>query len=299
MAVSIADGLMEARKLQLLIFRNNNNEKFMEGSICKIMNNLPWSPNLKVVDFSRSRIKEDQFETFNKNLFKLISMSRTIEYLNLSGVGHVFDKFKHDTFKAIAQNQSLKYLDLSHCANERDECDIKRLAHCIAINSESPRGKLEELILNGFFANHDQFYKLIERLWVTEQLKEKWFGDEELAKTMSLDTKIRKYVCRIKTLSINKCKFTENTKWTTEMIKNYENGIELPVSRFVRFFGIFQNLEKLGMRDCGYLPWDQVMAAIKGGIHREEKRDIMDEKMGNKLKYWDLSNWTTITDDDF
>ena len=123
----------------------------MEGSICKVMNNLPWSPNLKVVDFARSKIKEDQFETFNKNLFKLISMSRTIEYLNLSGVGAVFDKFKPDTFKALAQNQSLKYLDLSHCSVERNECEIKRFAHAVAINSESPRGKLDELILNGFF----------------------------------------------------------------------------------------------------------------------------------------------------
>lgn len=297
-AVSIADGLMEARKLQLLIFRNNNN-KFLEGSICKIMNNLPWSPNLKVVDFSKSKINEDQFETFNKNLFKLLSMSRTIEYFNISHVGNVFDNFKHDTFKALAQNHSLKYLDMSYTSTVRDECDIKRFAHSIAINSEDPKGKLEELILNGFFANQDQFYKLIERLWVTEQLKEKWFGDEEVAKTMSLDTKVRNYTCRIKTLSINKCKFTENSKWSKEQIKNYENGIELPVSRFVRFLGIFQNLEKLGMNHCGNLPWDQMMASIKGGIHREEKRDIINEKMGNKLKYWDLSNDSTISNDDF
>lgn len=55
-AVSIADGLMECRKLEFFSFVDNNS-LCMEGSVCQVMSNLPWSPNLKVVDFSKSRIK--------------------------------------------------------------------------------------------------------------------------------------------------------------------------------------------------------------------------------------------------
>jgi hypothetical protein len=44
-------------------------------------------------------------------------------------------------------------------------------------------------------------------MWVNEQLKEKWFGDDEAAKKMQLEFKIRKFICGIKTFSINSCGF--------------------------------------------------------------------------------------------
>jgi hypothetical protein len=79
----------------------------------------------------------------------------------------------------------------------------------VAINSENPKGKLETLIMDNFFANFKDIAVFIERMWVTEQLKEKWYGDEIVAETMGYESKIRKYICSIKTLSIDGCNLSD------------------------------------------------------------------------------------------
>lgn len=221
-------------------------------------------------------------------------MSRSVEYLNLSDIGTVFDKFKIDNFKALGQNVSLKYLDLTNCSIERFETDIKRLAHAVAINSQNPRGQLQELILDNFFSNYHHLDKFLERMWVTEQLKERWFGDEEVAEAMPNEDKTRHFVCDLKTLVIDGCNLSVDSPtgfWTKKQVEDYENGIVQPMGRFPSLFSTMSKLEKLSMKNCciSELQISQLKAAIKGNVQKEEKRDITNPKISNALKYWNLS----------
>lgn len=111
---------------------------------------------------------------------------------------------------------------------------------------------------------------------------------------MSFDQKIRNFTCGLKTFSIKGCDFLIGKQapvWDRETIKTYEKGVENAIFRFVRMFFIFEKLEKLDMANCNITAGIlcHMKASILGGIPKEEKRDLINQKLPDKLKYWNLS----------
>jgi hypothetical protein len=135
-AKSIADGLMRAKKLELLIFTGNN----CPTGITSLLYNLAFSPKLTILELNQSYISN--MNEFNENLTKLVSISGAIEYLNVSGIA-CFASFKQEFFKALGENISLKYLDFSNTGTGYSQ--VQWLAHSLAINAEN-KGSIRELI---------------------------------------------------------------------------------------------------------------------------------------------------------
>ena len=77
----IADGLMRAKKLEILKINNN---KGMTSSVQQIIYNLAFSPKIRVIDMSDTSSGSD---VVAEALYKLIKISGAIEVLNLANSG--------------------------------------------------------------------------------------------------------------------------------------------------------------------------------------------------------------------
>lgn len=234
-AKGIADGLMRAKKLEYLEFRSNSCTK----GITNLLYNLAFAPKLAVLDLSGNGIFDQA--NFVENLQKLISISGSIEYLNLGNL-QVFHKFQADMFKAIGENTSLKYLDLTNTNNLNQTQNIPNLAHAIAINARN-KGAIEELFLGRVLAGHDSYLMFVNNLWTSTYFEERWYGDTYKADKMAGEEREKKFLCNLKTLDLSNanivCPGFNYEKYMKQITK------ELP--EWLRLFSICDKLQYLNL----------------------------------------------------
>lgn len=254
-AKSIADGLMRAKKLEYLVFNSNR----CTVGITNLLYNLAFSPKLTVLDLSSSGVSN--VNDFNENLTKLVSISGSIEYLNLNGV-YTFSNFKQDFFKALGENTSLKYLDFSNSNNSSTHTNVGYLAHALAINAES-KGNISELIGQNLM-NYGQFSTFINDMWTNAHLKETWYGDAYKAEKMGGTDREKSFICNLKTLDIMGATISCACFNYEKYIKEISNGMP----EWVKLFILGSKLEKLGLESTGLTAnhFESLRAALDKGL---------------------------------
>lgn len=254
-AKSIADGLMRAKKLEFLKFQQNLCGK----GIINLLYNLAFSPKLTVLDLQRSTVYNNI--EFVENLQKLVSISGSIEYLNIQSI-YCFNNFKLDFFKALGENTSLKYLNFNHTLCSGSYVNHQNLAHALAINADS-KGSIEELFLDGTMPS-SQYTVFINNMWTNNHLKETWYGDSYKAEKMGGTDREKKFLCNLKTLSINQAKINCASFNYEKYIKEITNGMP----EWVKLFILGSKLKKLGLQQTGLNVnhFESLRAALDKGL---------------------------------
>lgn len=252
-AKSIADGLMRAKKLELLIFTGNN----CPGGITSLLYNLAFSPKLTILELNQSYISN--MNEFVENLTKLVSISGAIEYLNISGIT-CFANFKQEFFKALGENISLKYLDFSNTGTGYTQ--VQWLAHSLAINAEN-KGSIRELITENTI-NQSNYSIFITSLWTNPHLYETWYGDLHKAEKMGGTDREKKFICNLTTLTLNGCAIQCAEFNYEKYIKEIASGMP----EWVKLFITCNKLKKLGLQNCGLTTkhFETLRAALEKGL---------------------------------
>lgn len=252
-AKSIADGLMRAKKLELLIFTGNN----CPGGITSLLYNLAFSPKLTILELNQGYISN--LNEFNENLTKLVSISGAIEYLNISGIT-CFPYFKQEFFKALGENISLKYLDFSNTGTGNTQ--VQWLAHSLAINAEN-KGSIKELITENTI-NSSNYSTFITSLWTNPHLYETWYGDLHKAEKMGGTDREKKFICNLTTLTLNGCAI----QCTDFNYEKYIKEIASGMPEWVKLFVTCNKLKKLSLQNCGLTTkhFDTLRAALEKGL---------------------------------
>lgn len=101
----IADGLMRAKQLEILILKNNCT---MGSKVSTIIYNLAFSPKIRHIDLSYTVCASADVA---EAIFKLIKISGAIEVLNL-GITGINNHLSSDFYAALGENKTLKYINL-------------------------------------------------------------------------------------------------------------------------------------------------------------------------------------------
>lgn len=96
---------MRAKKLEILRFKNVSS---IHQGISPILYNLAFSPRIKYVDISDIGTIRG-YQECAEAIYKLIKISGSIEYLNMSNTG-IFAMLTEDFFKALGENKTLRSL---------------------------------------------------------------------------------------------------------------------------------------------------------------------------------------------
>lgn len=239
---SIADGIMRAKKIQFFVFDSSgpNDYECLEN----LSYNLAFSRALSVLKLcSNASYPGIVKPTIMQNLSKLLSISASIEYINISRLPLAKDS-NLDFFKALAQNVSLKYLDISGTNTTED--GVKNLAHSLAINAEN-KGSLRHLISNAMGVNKKYVYQFIREIWTSAQKHEEWFGEKTKANQMGGADRKRKYNCNLETLSLDSY-LVPCIKFNQE---RYKKKIKDALPGWIYIFAHCPNLKKLSLRYNG------------------------------------------------
>lgn len=105
----IADGLMRAKKLEVLKMRDNKN---MRDSASQIVYNLAFSPKIRVIDFGNS---PSGYASVAESIFKLVKISGAIEVLNLENTG-LRAHLTKDFYVSLGDSKTLNVLNISENA---------------------------------------------------------------------------------------------------------------------------------------------------------------------------------------
>lgn len=172
-AKDIADGLMRAKKLEVLKIRGNYS---MGTGLNSIVYNLAFSPKLRFLDvFQCVNANADYAEA----LQKLLQISGAIEVLNI-GHTNVFAHLKEAFYMALGQSKSLIYLNMDHSAT----CNTyPQLAKAIAMNAKLS-GSLKIVSLEKWFQSSATFKAFLAGMMVSNYDHEMWYGDKKAAAKM-------------------------------------------------------------------------------------------------------------------
>ena len=233
---AIADGLMRAKKLEFLQFRNQASC----SGINNLLYNLAFAPKLTVLDLSDNQITDKNI--FTENLSKLLAISPCIEYLAIAQLS-VMNNLPMDFFKAIGENITLSYLDLTRNYSNNKNVFIC-LAQAVAINA-SRRGALEQLFLNHSLAR-GKLEVFLNSMWTSEYLQEVWYGDSTKAEKMGGEKRDRKYLCNLRVLEL------DGAPINTVVFKyeKYMDEISKVLPDWLRLFTNSPKLETLSLRSC-------------------------------------------------
>lgn len=193
-AKDIADGLMRAKKLEVLKLRFNSS---LYNGIGPILYNLAFSPRIKYIDLTSCNIGNNANVT--EALYKLIKISGSLEHLILNNTG-VFS-MSQDFFVALGENKTLKSLHIDATSRYTNDFASK-LGKACAMNAKK-NGSLEALSCkNGF--NMSTICSFVDALSISEQDHEYWYGDSATAGNMSGEDLEKKQFSAIKYLDIEK-----------------------------------------------------------------------------------------------
>lgn len=254
-AKGIADGLMRAKKLEYLEFRNNSSSK----GITNLLYNLAFAPKLTVLDLSGNSVSD--YETFVENLQKLISISGSIEYLNVARLS-IFNHLKLDFFKSIGENTSLKYLDFTDTNPTNSTNSIAYMAHSVAINSKH-HGALEELHLGGVLSGYNGYDTFVNNLYTSPYFEETWYGDSYKASKMGGTDRDQNYICNLTTLVLDKAKVA----CTSFNYEKYIKKITKHLPDWLRLFSICDKLKYFSLAESclNYNHFESLRAYLEVG----------------------------------
>ena len=225
-AKEIADGLMRAKKLEVLKMRFNSS---LYNGISPILYNLAFAPRIKLIDLTSCSIGGNSNAC--EAVYKLVKISGSLEHLILNNTG-AFNNITRDFFIALGENKTLKSLHLD-AVSRYSNSFCNDLGKAVAMNAKKS-GSLETLSCkNGF--NMNSLNMFVDNLHISEQDHEYWYGDVSTARNMEKEDLEKKLYCNIKQLDLERCDLTFygsiadieksiNPKWP-QLVKLFANQI--------------------------------------------------------------------------
>jgi len=219
-AKDIADGLMRAKKLEVLKF--NNNPSISNGAD-SIIYNLAFSPKIRHIDMSHITTSSAQTA---EALYKLLKISGAIESLNLAHSG-VFRYLTEDFYIALGENKTLNFINMD---NSSTVSNITYLGKAIAMNAKR-NGSLEAISVRSWFSNWTSFSSFLETMRVSDYDHELWYGDKKIAKEMTKGQLDKSFHCNIKYFNMEYSTILSNCF----KLKTYQKKTNPEWPRFLTF----------------------------------------------------------------
>jgi NLR family CARD domain-containing protein 3 len=192
----------------------------MGKGVNQILYNLAFSPRIKCIDISNI-VLGAQADTC-EGIYKLIKISGSLEYLNLSYCG-LFDGLSNDFYVALGENKTLKALliDSNTVFTQRRT----EFGKACAFNKKK-NGSLEILSAEGGFdaANFSEFLKGMK---VSEYDHEIWYGDKTAAAKFSGEKLDSKFLNPWKIIKLGRTNF--NMWDSISEIKKHTNPCWPPI----------------------------------------------------------------------
>jgi len=178
-AKEIADGLMRAKKVEILRLRDNPGLDAQQ-----IIYNLAFSPIIKLIDLTNNEQGSSWTSTVEA-LFKLLKISGTIETL-LVGNTKIGAGLSQDFFLSLGASKTMKHLNIDMPVSETSgSSTVTALARACAMNAYNG-GQLRSLSMKRMMPNQ-HFASFIAAFWISEQDHENAYGDPNAAAKMKKD----------------------------------------------------------------------------------------------------------------
>ena len=196
----IADGLMRAKRIESIRLRSVTS---IGTGISQILYNLAFSPRIRNIDISQVQVGTNA--ECCEGVYKLIKISGSLEYLNISQTG-IYDGLSRDFFTALGENKTLKAFLID--SGSRFYNQLNEFGKSIAFNSMK-NGSLEVVSAVGGFdqATANTFFR---GMFISEYEHEVWYGDKNLAAKMKGEQLEGKFVNPLKILFFGKQQFNWN-----------------------------------------------------------------------------------------
>eukprot|EP01022_Parablepharisma_sp_SALTPOND_P003502 TRINITY_DN1141_c0_g1_i1.p1 TRINITY_DN1141_c0_g1~~TRINITY_DN1141_c0_g1_i1.p1 ORF type:complete len:1379 (+),score=244.39 TRINITY_DN1141_c0_g1_i1:5896-10032(+) len=184
----IADGLMRAKQMEILRLAKN---PALSDAVPGIIYNLAFSPKVSLVDISDIKLNSKAADAV-ESIYKLLTISGSLKVLLMDNIG-INNSFQLPFFKALGINKTLTALSM----NGNNFSNYEYLGKAIALNARRS-GSLEYFSVIESVGSYANLRTLLDNLWISEYDNEMWYGDEQEARKMHGEQKVKKFACGIK-----------------------------------------------------------------------------------------------------
>lgn len=293
----LADGIMKAKNLQTLDLSDNNCGK----GIPTMIYNLAFQPNFKSLNVSKCTVDLNEMASA---IYKLIKMSMSLEYVDLSNISSLNSSLTKDFFFSLGENSCLKALNMNQSGG-LSSTNLTYLGNAIAFNTLK-KGELVSLSLENCGINsYDNFERFVDALSISENCHNIHYNspfNRELTKD-NKEYYNKHFYCKLKYLNLNESNiqpgFSINDpknlrvnalKTLTLNAKNLEN-ISLNKSKLNKYF---VELIVDALKEKNSI---KILSLSSSGINGDHTKLLMtsfgDKEKSNEfniIQYLDLSN---------
>jgi len=197
-AKEIADGLMRAKQIEVLNLSKNTSISHV--GLNSIIYNLAFSPKLLQLDISHIPINTSPTNLIEA-LYKLLTISGSLEVLNLYRTGTLNTHLSEQFFIALGESRTLKRLNIGFSGELRDN-HCTWLGKAIAFNAKR-NGSLESLNLDGVVRSYYRLTNIYNAMSVSRVDEETWYGDATKVSKMSGEDYAKVFYNNLKVLQLN------------------------------------------------------------------------------------------------
>lgn len=233
----LADSLMRTKKLRIFEIHDNNG---LNNGLSSIIYNLAFSPNLEVLDISRttSNISETVV-----SLYKLLKISASIEVIIGSNITNLNNNLVKEFWISLGECKSLRVLDLAYSGDLSGK--KKLLGNSIAFNAKK-KGALEYVNLTSCFSGAHAIVELYKGMCISEYDEESIYGDPNKAAKMIASNYKSIYYNNLKALEFKNCRnISPNFN-----LSHFNKLIEKTDPEFVQLMARSPNLENVSLSGC-------------------------------------------------
>lgn len=187
------------RSKKLKIFEIHNSSTALANGLSQIIYNLSFSPNLEVLDISRTT--SNTTETVI-SLYKLLKISASVEVLLAQNVAGLNPALVKEFWVSLGECKSLRILDLAFSgdlSSKRTE-----LGNAIAFNAKK-KGILEYMNLTNCISGSNTLNDVYKGMCISEYDEERIYGDPNKAAKMIASNYIAEYYNNLRALQISRC----------------------------------------------------------------------------------------------
>lgn len=187
---------MRTKKLRIFEIHNSNT---LSNGLGQIIYNLSFSPNLEMIDISRT--VSNTTETI-VSLHKMLKISASIEVLLAQNVNGLNGSLVKEFWISLGESKTLRVLDLAYSGNISNK--KTELGNSIAFNAKK-KGVLEYVNLTSCISGANTVTDIYKGMCISEYDEEKIYGDPNKAGKMIASNYTPEYYNNLRALQLNGC----------------------------------------------------------------------------------------------